>query len=76
MENLAQLARIELNENEKKDLLSEMEGILSYVKQIEKVKVDDMKNDENNVNIWREDILEPREFSRESMVEQFPDSQN
>ena len=37
VENLANLARIELGEDEKKEILSDMESILEYVKQIEKV---------------------------------------
>ena len=39
VENLAELARIELSEDEKKELLSDMKGILEYVKQIEKINV-------------------------------------
>ena len=34
VENLAELARIELTEEEKKEILSDMESILGYVKQI------------------------------------------
>ncbi|KKP88196.1 MAG: asparaginyl/glutamyl-tRNA amidotransferase subunit C, partial [Candidatus Nomurabacteria bacterium GW2011_GWC2_35_8] len=40
VENLAQLARIELTEEEKKELLSDMDSILSYVKQIEEMKIE------------------------------------
>ena len=76
VENLAALARIELGEDEKRDLLKDMKGILEYVKQIEGVKVDNVKAEYNLVNAWREDKIEPRDFSRELIIEQFPDSQD
>lgn len=75
MENLAKLARIELNENEKKELLSDMESILGYVKQIEGVKLEEVEFGHSLYNVWREDTAEPREFSRELIVGQFPDAQ-
>ena len=76
IENLARLARIELGEDEKVELLKDMKGILEYVKQIEEVKVDDAKADFGLTNVWREDKLEPREFSRDLIVGQFPDSRD
>jgi aspartyl-tRNA(Asn)/glutamyl-tRNA(Gln) amidotransferase subunit C len=76
VENLAELARIELNEDEKKEILKDMEGILAYVKQIEEVELSDSKTHIEAKNIWREDILVPREFSRELILKQFPDSQD
>lgn len=39
VENLAALARIELTEEEKNELLHDMDSILGYVKQIEEIKV-------------------------------------
>jgi len=76
VENLAELARLELSEEEKKDLLHDMEGILAYVKQIEKVEVGDVSAEYEVKNVWREDSLEPREFSRDLVTDQFPDSQD
>ena len=88
MEDLAKLARIELGEDEKKDLLSDMKGILEYVKQIEMVKVparnathsvaggDDEEADLNITNVWREDLEVKRDFSEELIKKQFPDSQD
>ncbi|MEI8174832.1 MAG: Asp-tRNA(Asn)/Glu-tRNA(Gln) amidotransferase subunit GatC [bacterium] len=76
VENLAELARIELSEEEKKELLSDMDSILGYVKQIEEVKVEDIKPEYKVYNAWREDKLEEREFSKEIITEQFPDSQD
>ena len=76
MENLAELARIELSEEEKRGLLLDMEKILEYVKQVEEVKGKDMKPDYKLRNVWREDELAPRDFSHELIVSQFPDSQD
>lgn len=76
VENLAELARIELSEEEKRGLLLDMEKILEYVKQVEEVKGEDMKPSYKLRNVWREDELTPRNFSRELIVSQFPDSQD
>jgi len=76
VENLASLARIELGEEEKKNLLSDMESILGYVKQIEELKVKDTKPEYKINNVWREDEIIPRDFSREFITEQFPDAQD
>jgi aspartyl-tRNA(Asn)/glutamyl-tRNA(Gln) amidotransferase subunit C len=78
VENLAELARIELSEDEKKDLLKDMKGILEYVKQIEVVEVNVQHSvlDITNYNVWREDKMEPREFSKELIVGQFPNAQD
>ena len=76
METLAELARIELTEEEKKALLKDMEGILGYIKQIEEVKLDDVELSHDLVNVWREDKPEKREFSPDLLTDQFPDAQD
>jgi len=81
VENLAELARLELSEEEKREILKDMEGILEYVKQIEEIKVPNMKVDYTLYNAWREDLPEPNghkrsSFSPELILEQFPDSQD
>lgn len=76
VEALAELAKIELSENEKKAILKDMEGILAYVKVIEEVEVLDVEPKYNLKNVWREDKLEPREFSHELITGQFPDAQD
>ncbi|MES2416458.1 MAG: Asp-tRNA(Asn)/Glu-tRNA(Gln) amidotransferase subunit GatC [Patescibacteria group bacterium] len=58
VENLAELAKIELSEEEKAKVLSDMEGILGYVKVIESVEVPDIRPDYAVRNIWREDSVE------------------
>ncbi|MFA6257381.1 MAG: Asp-tRNA(Asn)/Glu-tRNA(Gln) amidotransferase subunit GatC [Candidatus Paceibacterota bacterium] len=75
VENLAELAKIELSLDEKQAILKDMGGILEYVQTIEKVEVGDVVVEYEQKNIWREDKVVPREFSSELLVEQFPDSQ-
>lgn len=43
IENLAKLCRIELSDGEKEELLGEMDSILDFVNQIQKVKIEDKK---------------------------------
>jgi aspartyl-tRNA(Asn)/glutamyl-tRNA(Gln) amidotransferase subunit C len=76
VENLAELARLDLSTEEKEVILHDMDGILAYVKQVEEVEVEDIKPDTELRNVWREDVPEAREFSSEVITEQFPDSQD
>ncbi|OGI60899.1 hypothetical protein A2814_01220 [Candidatus Nomurabacteria bacterium RIFCSPHIGHO2_01_FULL_38_19] len=76
IENLAGLARIELSEDEKKSLLSDMRDILEYVKIIENVETENVKPEYKLFNVWRQDEITPREFSSELIKEQFPDAQD
>jgi len=76
VENLAELAKIELTDEEKKSLLSDMEGILGYVRQIESVEVGETEKDHKLYNVWREDEVTPSEFSKELILKQFPDLQD
>jgi aspartyl-tRNA(Asn)/glutamyl-tRNA(Gln) amidotransferase subunit C len=76
VENLAKLARIDLSQEEKEKILVDIGGILKYVRQIEEVKVDDVEANQVLHNVWREDVEEIRDFSRDSIIEQFPDSQD
>lgn len=54
-----------------------MKGILEYVKQIEEIKVDVQHSvlDMANYNIWREDTITNRDFSKEIITKQFPNAQ-
>jgi len=76
IENLAELSKIELSEIEKSALLKDLDGILAYVKQIESVEVPDVKEEYTHRNIWREDKIDNLEFSKELILNQFPDSQD
>ncbi len=78
IENLAELAKIELSDKEKETLLKDLDGILDYVKQVSGVKVEDSEIEYKNRNIWRED--EPSkvypDFSSDLIAKQFPESQS
>lgn len=82
IEKLAELAKIELSDIEKESLLKDLDNILDYVKQVESVDVPDVKENYINKNIWREDLpasgglIKPSIFSRDLIVDQFPDSQD
>lgn len=76
VENLAELARIKLSEKEKKELLSDMDSILSYVKQVEGVKVEEVDAEYKVQNVWREDGPQGREFDKDLVTSQFPDSKD
>ena len=76
VENLAELAKIDLNKDEKEQILKDMDGILKYVKTIEKVKVEETNSKFDVYNVWREDKVEPQEFYKDSIIKQFPDSRD
>ena len=76
VENLAELARIELTEDEKKDLLVDMDSILGYVKQINEIEVGDVEPEYQVYNVWLPDEIAPRDFSHELITKQFPDSKD
>ncbi|HEY4494100.1 MAG TPA: Asp-tRNA(Asn)/Glu-tRNA(Gln) amidotransferase subunit GatC [Candidatus Paceibacterota bacterium] len=84
IEGLAELARIDLSQAEKESLLKDLDSILGYVKQIEEVEVvPDVGRPElgrptsgTSVNVWREDVAGARDFSRELIINQFPDKQD
>lgn len=76
MENLAELSRLDLSQAEKEKILHDMGGILEYVKSIEAVSVGDVIPDYPLTNVWREDEVTERDFSRESIMEQFPNKQD
>ncbi len=60
IENLANLARIKLNDDEKQGLTKEIDSILTYIDQIKSAKVDMDQSASVGVNrnIFREDISE------------------
>jgi aspartyl-tRNA(Asn)/glutamyl-tRNA(Gln) amidotransferase subunit C len=76
VENLAEMAKIELLEEEKTKLLADLQGILDYVKVIEAVDVKDIESKGVQQNVWREDEAQPSFFSRDLIIEQFPESQD
>ena len=76
IEKLAELAKIELSDIEKETLLKDLDGVLAYVKQIESVEVSDVEEHYLLKNIWREDEARSTIFSRDLIIDQFPDSQD
>ena len=76
IENLAELAKIELSAAEKNTLLKDLDNILAYVRQIERVEVKDIEIEYKNKNVWREDKAGNSVFSRDLIIKQFPDSQD
>ncbi|MFA6273753.1 MAG: Asp-tRNA(Asn)/Glu-tRNA(Gln) amidotransferase subunit GatC [Candidatus Paceibacterota bacterium] len=76
IEKLAELAKIELTDAEKQGLLKDLDGILDYVRQIESVEVEDIEPEYLNKNVWREDENKPSVFSRDLIINQFPDSKD
>ncbi len=56
IEKLAELARIEMSQEEKEKILKDMDGILGFVNQIQEAKVDITEREAGEVrNIMRED---------------------
>lgn len=76
VENLAELARINLKEDEKQSILKDFENILAYVDMIKNIELDSVEEKPNMHNIWREDDMEVKDFDRELITSQFPDFQN
>lgn len=75
IENLSELAKIELNEVEKKELLKDIDSILDYVKVIEKIEVPEIDIEYENINVWREDEEIVNDFSKDLILDQFPDKE-
>ncbi len=76
IENLAELAKIELLDIEKSKLLEDLGSILAYVKQIEELDVPDLEIEYSQRNVWREDEDSFPIFSKDLIISQFPDSKN
>ncbi len=73
VENLAELAKIELSEQEKVKLLEDVQGILDYVKVIGEVDVAEIEPNYKSHNVWREDEVRSSLFSRDLIIKQFPE---
>lgn len=71
VENLAELAKIELSEKEKETLLQDVSGILDYVKQIQDVEVSDEEAEYFSKNSWREDAIKKEDFDLSIIKEQY-----
>lgn len=73
VEKLAELARLELADDEKSTLLKDLDGVISYVKTIEEAQIDDIELELDNYNVWREDENKDQDFSVDLIIGQFPE---
>lgn len=74
VENLALLARIDLNQQEKEEILNDMKGILDYMKIINSIPMGEVEAKYDVYNVWREDEETERSFSKDIIKQQFPSS--
>lgn len=78
IEHLADLARIELSEEERKNIEPQIEGILAYVSKLSLVDTKDVPEAvyiTDAVNVFREDIVEPCDSTvHERAVAAFPEA--
>ncbi len=78
VKHLANLAQLELTEEELKKFSGQLTGILQYVNKINEVELsDNTKRSFENLNSFREDedAFEDGEH-REAIIEAFPESEN
>ncbi|MFA5870622.1 MAG: Asp-tRNA(Asn)/Glu-tRNA(Gln) amidotransferase subunit GatC [Candidatus Paceibacterota bacterium] len=76
IERLADLARIELQEDEKKNLVSDLEGILSYFDELKEVNTDAIipkTGGSLTVNELREDTNSDLRVEKDVAIKSFPD---
>jgi len=78
IKKLADLARIEIPENELESLAGEIDAILGYVGQVKSISGDVAGGVEVGVvkNVWREDAnpTDPETYSKE-LIAEFPQSE-
>ncbi len=73
IENLAELAKLNLKEEEKTKILKDLGAILGYVKQVEDVEVEDYKDSIFLNNNFREDEVLNKYEEKDLIINQFPD---
>ncbi|MCP5063533.1 MAG: Asp-tRNA(Asn)/Glu-tRNA(Gln) amidotransferase subunit GatC [Ignavibacteriae bacterium] len=76
VKKIAELARLEFNENELDDYTKEMNKILGYVEKLNKLDTENVKplsHPIENENVFREDVLK-KSTSTESALKNAPDS--
>lgn len=75
IKKLAELARIEIKEEELANLSRDMDSILEYVSQVKEISGEAKEGIElgENYNVWREDTEpnEPGKYSKE-LIAEFP----
>jgi aspartyl-tRNA(Asn)/glutamyl-tRNA(Gln) amidotransferase subunit C len=78
IKKLAELARLDMPEEEMMALLHDFDSILSYVGQVQEVSESSLDKEEYLlVNVMREDIVtNPTSTYTSKIIEQMPDSQD
>ncbi|MGI6778343.1 MAG: Asp-tRNA(Asn)/Glu-tRNA(Gln) amidotransferase subunit GatC [Acetivibrionales bacterium] len=78
MEHVANLARLDLSEHEKKKLASEMESIISFMKKLSELDTSNVKPMEHVMpisNVLREDRVK-KSYERDKILANAPDSKD
>ena len=77
VEHIADLARIELSQDEKKEFADQLSDVLGYVKQLEEVDtegIEPISQVTGLVNVTREDVIKDSdENMRNGIIKNFPD---
>jgi len=78
IENLTELARLEISESEKKEVLKDLTPIIDYINQIDSVKVDAVETKDPFLkNIFRDDDTpHDSELFTKALLEEAPDEQD
>lgn len=77
IKKLADMARVDMNEEELLQMANDFDPILAYVGQVSEVKQGDQKPEYLLQNVMREDIVtNPAGTYTEKIIEQMPDSQD
>lgn len=77
VEALAELAKLDISEEEKQSLIKDFDSILAYVDMIKEVDVGDVSPEYMVQNAWREDVKKTdKDFDPELITSQFPNSEN
>lgn len=80
VEHIAELARIELSEAEKKEFTDQLSDVLGYIDQLKEVNTDSVEpvsQVAGLVNVTREDIVKNSdEKMRQGIINNFPDRED
>jgi aspartyl-tRNA(Asn)/glutamyl-tRNA(Gln) amidotransferase subunit C len=77
--HLLELSRLEISDEEKNDLQHDLDNILKYIEKLSEVNTDNiepMTGGTFNVNEYRSDNFENREFDRGKVLEAVPKRDN
>jgi aspartyl-tRNA(Asn)/glutamyl-tRNA(Gln) amidotransferase subunit C len=77
IEGIANLAQLELTEQEKDKYAEDLSATLSYVDELQKVDTQNVVETmqiTGLTNSWAEDVVQPSDISREEFLKRAPDS--